>query len=97
MAIRAAPGASALDDALQLLTAVSENVVTTNMSMADLLEAAGYALELRGVEPEGIQMPPEEAMEPITYAGMATRQVDFEYSRQVLSEFLESQSFDVVE
>lgn len=34
---------------------------------------------------------------PITYAGMATRQVDFEYSRQVLSEFLESQSFDVVE
>ena len=52
---------------------------------------------LRGVEPEGIQMPPEEAMQPITYAGMATRQVDFEYSRQVLSEFLESQSFDVVE
>ena len=54
-------------------------------------------MELRGVEPEGIQMPPEEAMEPITYAGMATRQVDFEYSRQVLSEFLDSQSFDVVE
>ena len=88
---------ASLDDALQLITTVSENIVTTNMSMADLLEAAGYALELRGVEPEGIQMPPEEAMEPITYAGMATRQVDFEYSRQVLSEFLESQSFDVVE
>ena len=88
---------ASLDDALQLITTVSENIVTTNMSMADLLEAAGYALELRGVEPEGIQMPPEEAMQPITYAGMATRQVDFEYSRQVLSEFLESQSFDVVE
>lgn len=53
---------ASLDDALQLITTVSENIVTTNMSMADLLEAAGYALELRGVEPEGIQMPPEEAM-----------------------------------
>ena len=30
-----------------------------------------------------------EAMEDITYAGMMTRQVDFEYARQVLSEFLE--------
>ena len=88
---------ASLDDALQLLTSVSENIVTTNMSMADLLEAVGYAMELRGVEPEGIQMPPDEAMEPITYAGMATRQVDFEYSRKIFSEFLESQSFDVVE
>lgn len=87
---------ASLDDALQLITTVSENIVTTNMSMADLLEAAGYALELRGVEPEAFSAP-EEAMQPITYAGMATRQVDFEYSRQVLSEFLESQSFDVVE
>lgn len=26
-----------------------------------------------------------------------TRQVDFEYSRKIFSEFLESQSFDVVE
>lgn len=88
---------ASLDDALQLLTSVSENVVTTNMSMADLLEAVGYAMELRGVEPEGIQMPPQEAMESISYAGMSTRQVDFEYSRQVFSEFLDRSTFDVVE
>ena len=72
-------------------------MVTTNMSMADMLEAVGYAMELRGAEPEGIQMPPQEAMESIFYAGMSTRQVDFEYSRKKLSEFLESQSFDVID
>ena len=55
---------ASLDDALQLITTVSENIVTTNMSMADLLEAAGYALELRGVEPEGIQMPRRRPCNP---------------------------------
>ncbi|MCI5956692.1 MAG: LCP family protein [Clostridiales bacterium] len=88
---------ASLDDALTLLTSVADNVVTTNMSMADMLEAVGYAMELRGAEPEGIQMPPQEAMESISYAGMSTRQVDFEYSRKKLNEFLESQSFDVID
>lgn len=88
---------ASLDDALTLLSSVADNVVTTNMSMADMLEAVGYAMELRGAEPEGIQMPPQEAMEAISYAGMSTRQVDFEYSREKLSEFLESQSFDVID
>ena len=93
---------ASLNDALALLTAVSDNIVTTNMTMADLLEAAGYAMELRGVEPEGIQMPPQEAMEPITYAGMSTRQVDFDMAREALSQFLgspigEINVFDVTE
>ena len=91
-----------LSDALQLLTAVSENIVTTNMTMADLLEAAGYALELRGIDAEGMQMPPQEAMEPITYAGMSTRQVDFDMAREQLWQFIgveapQPDSFDVQE
>ncbi len=86
-----------LDDALTLLSAVSENAVITNMSMADMLEAVGYAMELRSVQPEGIQMPPQDCMESITYAGMATRQVDFERSRELLKTFLDTASFDVVE
>lgn len=79
-----------LTQALDILTAVTDNTCLTNMSMSDLLEAVGYAMEVRGVEPEGIQMPPNEAMEAIVYAGMTTRQVDFELSREVLSEFLDS-------
>lgn len=88
---------ASLDDALQLLTAVSDNIVTTNMTMADMLEAVGYAMELRGVTPEGIQMPPQEAMESISYAGMSTRQVDFDAAREALTAFLDVQTFDVVE
>lgn len=88
---------ASLDDALQLLTAVSDNIVTTNMTMADMLEAVGYAMELRGVTPEGIQMPPQEAMESISYAGMSTRQVDFDAAREALAAFLDVQTFDVVE
>jgi len=79
---------ASLGDAMQLIEDVSENIVTTNMTMADFLQAAGYALELRGVVPEGMQMPPDECMRPITYAGMSTREVDFETARELLSDFL---------
>lgn len=80
---------ASLDDALKLLTAVSDNLVLSNMTMADMLEGVGYAMELRGVVPEGIQMPQQEAMTPISYAGMSTREVDFAAARKVLSEFLD--------
>ncbi|MEG2356244.1 MAG: LCP family protein [Clostridia bacterium] len=86
-----------MDSAMKLLSTVSEHTVMTNMSMADMLEAMGYAMELRGVEAEGIQMPPEDAMEPITYAGMSTRQVDFDAARKQLDEFLNCPNFDVVD
>jgi polyisoprenyl-teichoic acid--peptidoglycan teichoic acid transferase len=82
--------------ALTILNEVSKNLCVTNMTMNDLLEAMGYALQLVGVEPEGLQMPANEAMEPITYAGMSTRQVNFELCRQLLGEFLDN-SFSVVD
>ena len=53
-------------------------------------------MQLVGVEPEGLQMPANDAMTPITYAGMSTRQVDFEKCRQLIKEFLDN-SFVVVD
>jgi len=85
-----------LGTAMDLLTSVRGSIVQTNMSLQDMMQALNYAFDLRGVTPEGLQMPPTEAMEDITYAGMMTRQVDFEYARQVLSEFLE-QGYAVME
>ncbi len=85
-----------LDQALRVVTAVTENLCLTNMTLSDLVDAAGSAMQLRGVSPEGIQMPPNEAMQPITYAGMSTRQVDFELCRTLLAQFLDS-GFEVVE
>ena len=74
---------------MSLLTTVSENLVTMNLSMQDLVAAAGYAMELRGVTPEGMQMPSDDALSDITYAGMQTRQVDFEMARRQLADFLD--------
>jgi polyisoprenyl-teichoic acid--peptidoglycan teichoic acid transferase len=71
-----------------IVLAVTKNLCRTNMTMNDIMQAAGYALQLVGVEPEGLQMPADDAMEPITYAGMSTRQVDFEKCRAIIQEFL---------
>ena len=43
----------------------------------------------RGVEPEGLQMPSDEALTDILYAGMQTREVDFDMARAELASFLE--------
>ncbi len=85
-----------LSQAMQLLTFVTQNTVVSNMKMEDWIEALGYAMQLRGVTPEGLQMPMDDAMEPIVYAGMTTRQVDFEKCRKVMEEFLDN-SFVVVD
>ena len=79
---------ASLADALTLLQAVSENLVLMNLTTADLVEAVGYAMELRGVPVEGLQMPSDAALEDITFAGMQTRQVDFDMARAELRQFL---------
>ena len=61
-----------------------------------LMQALGYALQVAGATPEGLQMPASDAMTPITYAGMSTRQVNFERCREILHEFLDN-SFVVVD
>ena len=85
-----------LSQALDILESVTKNQVATNMSLSDMMEAVGYAMQVAGADPEGLQMPSNDAMEPITYAGMSTRQVDFERCRALLQEFLDN-SFVVVD
>ena len=85
-----------LEQATALLDFVWKNKCVTNLSLADMVEAMGSAYLLRGVEPEGLQMPPPGAMTPILYSGMSTRQVDFEMSRKVLNDFY-GQAYDVVD
>lgn len=82
-----------LDEALQVLDAVSRCLVTTNLQLDDMVAAAGYALELRGVTPEGYQIPPDDCLTPITYAGMQTREVDFEKCREYLWRILNPEDF----
>ncbi|MCE5343014.1 MAG: LCP family protein [Eubacteriales bacterium] len=85
-----------LTQAVNVLDSVTKNLCRTNMTMNDLLQAVGYALQVASAEPEGLQMPTNESMEPIMYAGMSTRQVDFDLCRKVLQEFLDN-SFVVID
>lgn len=85
-----------LDQAVNILSSVTDNLCRTNLTLNDMMEALSYAMQVAGVEPEGLQMPSNDAMEPITYAGMSTRQVDFEKCRLKLKNFLDS-SFVVVD
>ena len=60
-----------LDDALRILGVVSDSLVTTNMKLDDMLTAVGYALELRGVTPEGYQTAPQRLSFPHHLRGNA--------------------------
>ncbi|MBR6571745.1 MAG: LCP family protein [Clostridia bacterium] len=94
---------ASLGDALALLSTVSENLIMMNLTTEDLVQAAGYAMELRGVTPEGMQMPSDAALTDIVFAGMQTREVDFEMAREELAQFLglspdlETQQYEVGE
>lgn len=88
---------ASLTDALKLLDVVMKHMIVTNLTTADLMDGVGYAMQLRGTEVEGLQLPADKDMTPITYAGMMTREVDFEAARKCLREFLEGDSFGVME
>lgn len=79
-----------LSQAMDILESVTENLCATNMTLNDMLQAVGYAMQVAGATPEGLQLPTNDAMEPITYADMSTRQVDFARCREALQEFLDN-------
>ncbi len=79
-----------LDSALDLLDAVVKNNLMTNLTAGEMLEAVNYAMELRGTTMEELQIPFEGAYTPITYAGMATREVDFDACRKAVWDYLEN-------
>jgi LCP family protein required for cell wall assembly len=70
-----------LSEAIGVAVALTDNVCLTNMSINDLMVAIASVFSLRGVAPEGFQLPTTEAMEPISYASMATNQVDYALCR----------------
>ena len=81
-----------LTEAMDVAVALTENVCLTNMSMNDLMVAVASAFQLREVSAEGFQLPVSEALDPITYAGMMTNQVDFELCRSEYSAFMKGQA-----
>ncbi len=84
------------DQAIDVMEAVLDSNLLTNLSAGEMLEAVQYAMELRGTTMEELQLPFEGAYSPINYAGMSTREIDFDACRQALWDFLEN-SFLVID
>ncbi len=53
-----------------------------------MLDALDLAMDLKGIPVEHIRMPVEGTFEEFGYAGMATKQIDFEANREALHSFL---------
>ena len=78
------------EDARGLVDTVLANSSMTNMSLEEMLEAMDYAYALRGCTVEELRIPQDDAVSPITYAGMAVQEVDWEKSREDMADFLQN-------
>ena len=85
-----------LQEAKALLSTVTDNTTKTNVSLLEMLEWLDLAMGLKGATLEGIQMPVDEGVEPVIYAGMSVKEVDFELCRKALYDFFDK-SFVVVD
>lgn len=76
------------EQAVNIMQAVLENTVMTNMTAADMTEALTIALDLKGTPIESIRMPIDGTYELMPVAGMATQQIDYIENRKALDDFL---------
>lgn len=77
------------DQARALLDSVTENTTQTNMSMEEMVQAMEFAFSLRSCVIEELRIPQEDAVSPISYAGMSVQEIDWVKSREDMAEFLE--------
>lgn len=74
--------------ALSIANTVFANITATNMTLTDIIEAAGYAFELREAEIEQFRIPIDGTGAEFYYKEMATQQIDVPANREALLEFL---------
>lgn len=69
-------------------TTVWQCIAGTNMTLADMVEAAGYAFALRSAEIEQLRIPVDGTGAEFYYKEMATQQIDVPRNREALQSFL---------
>lgn len=84
------------DELFTLVDTVVKNIVCTNMTTNELVQAAERAYSLRACDIEQFRIPMNGTYEEVEYAGMQVQQVDFVTNRNALHEFLFN-SFYVVD
>lgn len=78
------------DQARDLVDVIMKNNLQTNMTLDDMIAAMEQALKLRTCVIEELRIPQNDAVHPISYAGMAVQEVDWVMSREDMSNFLSS-------
>ena len=69
-------------------TTIWQCIAGTNMTLADMMEAAGYAFALRSAEIEQLRIPIDGTGAEFYYKDMATQQIDVAQNRDALQRFL---------
>ena len=78
-----------LFEATKLATVtIWKSIVDTNMTLADMMTAAGYAFDLRSAEIEQLRIPVGNTGHEFYYYDMATQEIDYEANREALQAFL---------
>lgn len=78
-----------------ILDSITDNILDTNLTVAELLEAFNIAFDLRGTQVEPFRLPIDGSFRPLDYYGNATQEVDFAVNRVAFHEFLYKQSYVV--
>lgn len=81
--------------AQDLLNAVLDNTLATNLTPSDILEAFNTAFSLRGTRLEQCRLPFDNTVRPFEYANGAAQLMDFEKNRALFHDFLFEQSYVV--
>ena len=78
------------DDAQALANSIFENNNKTNMSLQDMIEAAGIAYELRDCTIEELRIPQDGAVRRIMFAKMMTEELNWPLCREHFADYLQN-------
>ena len=76
---------------------VTANILDTNLSTADILEAFNMVFAMRGTPVEMFRLPINGTFRSFDYYGGASQLMDFAPNRKALQDFLFQQTFIVSE
>lgn len=72
-----------------LVDSVVANTTMTNMTLEDMVFAMELAYGLRSCVIEELRIPQEDAVSPISYAGMSVQEIDWIKSREDIADYME--------
>ena len=85
------------EKAQKILESVTANILDTNLSTADILEAFNMVFAMRGTPVEMFRLPINGTFRSFDYYGGASQLMDFAPNRKALQDFLFQQTFIVSE